>query len=100
MMTQEELVLHIRKRLGSGYEEEQLRNDLLTQGYSETEIENAMLLAHQKPKSSGSPAMIVVSVLFIILGIWRVSEGTTTWGYILIAWGVVTLVIRVVQLSR
>ena len=100
MMTQEELTTHIRRKLNSGYTEDELRNELIVQGYSETEIGNAMLLAEQKPKPSGSPAMIFVSILFIILGIWRVSEGTTTWGVILIAWGVISLVMRVVQLYR
>ena len=100
MMTQEELIIHIRKKLGSGYTEEEVRKELLAQGHSETEVSNAILLAEQKRKHSGSPAMIFVSVLFIILGIWRVNEGVTTWGTILIIWGAVTLVIRLVQLSR
>lgn len=99
-MTQEELTLHIRKKLEAGYKEEEVQNELLVQGYSDTEISNALLLAARKEKPAGSPLMIIVSVLFIGLGAWRISEGMTTWGSILVAWGVISLVIRVMPLMR
>ena len=100
MMTPEQLTLHVRKKIGAGYTEEEIRNELLVQGYGETEISNAVLLAEQKPRPSGSAAMIFVSVLFIILGIWRVNEGTMVWGVILILWGVITLVIRLMPFLK
>ena len=100
MMNQEELTAHIRWRKETGYTDSQIRTELSAQGYSETEVENALLLAKKLPKPAGSPLMLVVSLLFIALGIWQINKGATTWGAIIIGWGVVSFIIRVLPFIR
>jgi hypothetical protein len=100
MMTQQELTTHIHQKLKTGYTDEEIRKELAGHGYGEAEISTAIYSFEEKKKPDVNPLSIIVSILFIFMGLWRISNGNTTWGTILLAYGSITLVIRLVQLTK
>ena len=67
---------------------------------SELEINNALLLSEQRIRPTGSPVMIIVSLLFIALGVWQINKGGMVWGIIILAWGVISFIIRILPYIR
>ena len=70
-----ELDGYVRKKLRSGYHEGELRNELLAEGYSEPEIEQAFYNSLMKPAKTPAsnpgeyPLWFFLSVGLLILGI-------------------------------
>ncbi len=106
MKTQEELQLHVKKKLKSGYPEGELINELLQEGYTNETIQKAIYDAPAKSidPTTGSrtppvhhPLWFVFTSAFGIVGLAFVSVSifsNRTMGYILLAIGLVGLLIR------
>ncbi len=99
-MTEVEIVEFIRKAQKAGISNEQITNDLLIKGVGQTEIDMAFATVNTNSAPSGaaaSPLSILVSIAFILYGIYKVAnqEGVLQgFGYVFIVLGVVGLIAK------
>lgn len=102
-MTSQQIRNYIKQQFKAGESKESVTAKLEAMGVSNEEIGLAMAdveLGESRPKeSAGSSVLsILVSIIFIILGIYRVSSNSEgfqhTWGFVLIGAGVVGLILK------
>lgn len=100
-MLTEEKIQEIRKKLQKGYPQGELFNELLQQGYSSYEIQNALYALSQKQEKISNPINIplwyAASIGFIILGIAILSVKYLwiyNYGYIFLGLGITGLLAK------
>lgn len=98
----------IEKKLRKGYPQGELINDLLSEGYTQEEINNALFVlstpSKEKSKADDFPLWYWASIGFIILGI-AVLSVRYLWihdfGYVFLASGLIGLFVRfIIQESK
>lgn len=101
MKTPEELKEYIKNKLKRGYPEGELRNDLLSEGYTSEQIQEAIYSPasdSEEKKLDSNPFWYFGSVIIILLGFYRLStnSGSNTWGITIIIAGVVSLLAKII----
>jgi len=93
-MPQEELIELIKKKCRSGYPAGELKLDLLEQGYNEADID-AAFVSISKEENFNKPLWYLVSILFIVGGIYEFTQGNRVWGWSSFTWGCAGLLIKI-----
>lgn len=102
-MNEAELVQYIRKGQKAGISNEQINNDLLIKGVSQSDIDMAFATVNTNSAPSGmaaSPLSILISIGFIFYGIFKVAnyDGVQqTFGFVFIVLGIIGLVAKVMS---
>ena len=98
-MNQEELIDFIKKKSRSGYPAGELKLDLLEKGYKEADID-AAFYSISKKDNFNSPIWYLISVLFILLGIYQLTQGNKFWGWSTFIWGCISLVTKILMIYK
>lgn len=100
-MIPKEKIIEIKKKLKKGCPQGELINDLIEQGYSPEEIQDAMYALSGTPQTSNKPIHIplwyAVSIGFIILGIAILSVKYLWiyyYGYFFLAIGIIGFLVK------
>jgi hypothetical protein len=101
MKTADELKEYSKSKLKRGYPEGELRNDLLKEGYTYKQIQEAIYTSTAKSdekKLDSNPFWYISSILIIILGFYKSSNnsGSNTWGIVLIVSGIISILAKIV----
>ncbi|MGZ8538452.1 MAG: hypothetical protein ACXWV9_09340 [Flavisolibacter sp.] len=94
-MSQEELIHFIKNKCRSGYPSGELKLDLMGKGYKEADIE-AAFYSISKEDNFNTPLWYLVSILFIVFGVYQVTQGNKV-GFGSFTWGCVSLVIKLLM---
>jgi hypothetical protein len=102
-MNEVELVQYIRKAQKAGISNEQISNDLLIKGVGQNDIDMAFATVNTNsapPGKAASPLSILISIGFILYGIYKVAnyDGVRqTFGYVFIVLGIIGLIAKLMS---
>jgi hypothetical protein len=96
MKTADELKEYIKSKLKRGYPEGELRNDLLNEGYTPEQIQEAIYSSSSnsaEKKLDSNPFWYISSILIIIIGLYQRSN---TGGILLMIVGAISLLAKII----
>jgi hypothetical protein len=110
MTNQEKIQLEIEKQINAGFNASEIRQNLLLQNFTNTEINEGLRRTPSAPAAEKSThkfgvLSLLVSVFFIINGFTRIAKNPSgsmlhTWGIILIIAGTVGVIWKGIDMSR
>jgi hypothetical protein len=110
MTNSEKIQLEIEKQINAGFSAKEIRENLLLQNFTNTEINEGLKRmpapsASEKPTQKFGILSLLISVFFIINGMMRMSKNPSgsflyTWGIILICVGIVGVIWKGLDVVR